>query len=89
MSQSARPTTNLPVPVGPASRSERRARPRSQERRIHGGYGAQVLGQPGVARGLKAGRPAIDRAHCAYLGSEWSGSADRRRSTGVLAVARV
>ena len=76
-------SSNLPVVVSqPRAREERRRRPRPAERRAHANYSAQVLGQDGVRRGLKAGRPAIDQAQSAYLSAEWSGSAERRRPRG-------
>jgi hypothetical protein len=76
-------SSNLPVVVSqPRAQQERRRRPRPTERRAHAGYGAQVLGQDGVRRGLKGGRPVIDQAHSAYQGAQWSGSAERRRPQG-------
>lgn len=70
---------NLPAIVPTARRREERS-----ERGLHGAYYTQLLGQSGARRGLKAGRPAIDQAHSAYLGAEWSGSADRRQGFGRL-----
>ncbi len=74
---------NLPAIIPTARRREKRP-----DRGVHGAYSAQLLGQSGARRGLKAGRPAIDQAHSAYLGAEWSGSADRRRAFGGLMGAR-
>ena len=73
---------NLPAIIPTARRRDERVE--RGERGVHGAYHTQVLGQSGARRGLKAGRPAIDQAHSAYLGAEWSGSADRRRGFGGL-----
>jgi hypothetical protein len=48
-------------------------------------FEAQVLGQPGVKRGLRGGQPVLDHARAAYLGAEYSGPADRRPPSGVVA----
>lgn len=78
-------SSNLPAVVGqPRAQEERRRRPRPAERRAHAGYSAHVLGQDGVRRGLKGGRPVIDQAHSSYQGAQWSGFADRRRPAGGL-----
>ena len=78
-------SSNLPVVVSqPHAREERRRRPRVAERRAHASYSAQVLGQDGIKRGLKGGRPVIDQAHSAYQGVQWCGSAERRRLMGGL-----
>ena len=47
-------------------------------------FEAQVMGQEGRKRGLKAGPPAIEAAQNAYLGTEWSGRHDRRTRSGRL-----
>ena len=48
-------------------------------------YAAQLLGQSGQRRGLKGGAPVLDSARSAYLGTEWSGPADRRSRKGKAA----
>ena len=48
-------------------------------------FEAQILGQPGVKRGLRGGQPVLDHARAAYLGAEYSGPADRRPPSGVVA----
>ena len=53
-----------------------------QDRKDEGVYTAHVFGQTERRRGLRGGRHAIDQAHSAYLGAEWSGPADRRRPAG-------
>ena len=45
-------------------------------------FAAQLLGQPGQKRGLRAGAPAIDAARTAYKRTEYSGPADRRPPAG-------
>lgn len=45
-------------------------------------FAAQLLGQPGQKRGLRAGPPAIDAARTAYKKTEYSGPADRRPPAG-------
>ena len=71
--------TNLPVPVTPVSapRTFRDERPRG-----YAEFAAQVIGQGGERRGLRAGPSLLDRARDAYNRTEWSGAADRRARTG-------
>lgn len=45
-------------------------------------FAAQIMGQTGQRRGLKAGPPALDAARTAYLGTEHSGAAERRPQPG-------
>jgi hypothetical protein len=45
-------------------------------------FAAQVLGQGGQKRGLKGGPETLDKARATYLGTEWSGRADRRPRPG-------
>ena len=47
-------------------------------------FEAQAAGQPGVKRGLREGRTALDRARAAYLSAEWGGLDDRRPTAGLL-----
>ncbi|HEX7885019.1 MAG TPA: hypothetical protein VF474_03495, partial [Phenylobacterium sp.] len=75
-------SSNLPVPITPVapSRSFRDERP--------GGYAefaAQIIGQGGERRGLRAGPPLMDAARNAYNRTEWSGRYDRRARKGVTA----
>ena len=70
---------NLPVPVGPVltlySRQDERF-PRDTE------VEAQLLGQDGERRGLRAGPSLLDFARSAYSRIEWSGTYDRRARIG-------
>ncbi len=70
---------NLPVPVGPAVtvRSFREER-----RRNDAEVAAQLMGQDGQRRGLRAGPQIVDVARAAYNRVEWSGSYDRRARKG-------
>jgi len=45
-------------------------------------FDAQLLGQDGQKRGLRAGPAAIDSASASYNRVEWSGSKDRRARKG-------
>lgn len=45
-------------------------------------FAAQVLGQPGVKKGLKGGAPVLETARDVYLDAEYSGVKDRRRKPG-------
>ena len=43
---------------------------------------AQQMGQSGQKRGLRGGPPVLDAARSAYLGTEYSGAAERRPVAG-------
>jgi len=45
-------------------------------------FAAQLLGQGGQKRGLRGGKETLDQARSTYLGTEWSGPADRRPHPG-------
>lgn len=47
-------------------------------------FAAQVIGQPGQKRGLRGGQEVLDTARSTYLGTEYSGEADRRPKAGLL-----
>jgi len=72
--------SNLPVPVGKAHTVE-------PPRPAHAGAAieAQILGQTGARRGLRAGPTLIDSAKHAYNKTEWSGQKDRRAPKGRVA----
>jgi hypothetical protein len=72
--------SNLPVPVGKAHTVE-------PPHPVHSGAAieAQILGQTGARRGLRAGPALIDRAKHAYNKTEWSGKKDRRAPKGRVA----
>jgi hypothetical protein len=68
----------LPVPV------ERTARVEPKPPRDSGGaaFAAQLIGQDGMKRGLRAGPEVIDSAKQLYNRTEWSGAKDRRAPKG-------
>ncbi len=70
-------SANLPVPVAGTLKTE-------APRRADGAASieAQVLGQTGARRGLRAGPTVIDGARNAYNKAEWSGARDRRAPSG-------
>jgi hypothetical protein len=72
--------SKLPVPVGAAVTVA--AAPRNDLRRGDSEFSAQMIGQDGQRRGLRAGEPYIDAAQQAYNRVEWSGSYDRRAPMG-------
>jgi len=43
---------------------------------------AQQMGQSGQKRGLRGGPPVLDAARSAYLGTDYSGAAERRPVAG-------
>jgi len=47
-------------------------------------FAAQMLGQDGQKRGLRGGPETLDKARTSYLGTEWSGHADRRPKAGQI-----
>lgn len=70
---------NLPVPVAPVFGPRTF---RDEHRRGHSELAAQLMGQVGERRGLRAGAPLLDKARDAYNRVEWSGSYDRRARKG-------
>jgi hypothetical protein len=75
---------NLPVPIRKAHAAEP-PHPRHSGAAIE----AQVLGQTGARRGLRAGPAVIDTAQHAYNKIEWSGKHDRRAPKGRAAKTEV
>ena len=69
--------TNLPVPAGAAADV-----PKAEREGGAAAFAAQLMGQTGQKRGLKAGPPALEEARSAYLESAWRGTGDRRTRTG-------
>ena len=47
-------------------------------------FAAHVMGQSGQKRGLRGGQEVLDNARSTYLGTEYSGEADRRPKAGLL-----
>ena len=71
--------SNLPVPITPV---EPPRTFRDERRRGLSEFAAQVIGQGGERRGLRAGPSLLERARDAYNRTEWSGSYDRRARNG-------
>jgi hypothetical protein len=68
----------LPVAVDRVSR----ILPRDDNADGGAAFAAQLMGQDGAKRGLRAGPEVIDSAKHLYNRTEWSGSKDRRTPTG-------
>ncbi|WP_165190686.1 hypothetical protein [Caulobacter soli] len=47
-------------------------------------FAAHVMGQSGQKRGLRGGQEVLDTARSTYLGTEYSGPADRRPRAGLI-----
>ena len=47
-------------------------------------FAAHLMGQPGQKRGLRGGQEVLDAARSTYLGTEYSGTADRRPRAGLI-----
>ena len=47
-------------------------------------FAAHLMGQSGQKRGLRGGQEVLDTARSTYLGTEYSGEADRRPKAGLL-----
>ncbi|WP_421739554.1 hypothetical protein [Caulobacter sp.] len=47
-------------------------------------FAAHLMGQSGQKRGLRGGQEVLDSARSTYLGTEYSGEADRRPRAGLL-----
>ena len=70
----------LPVPVARVERVQ----PRAGRSGGQAMFAAQLIGQDGAKRGLRAGAEALDRADSVYKRTEWSGSRDRRARKGAI-----
>ena len=77
--ETSRTAANLPVPVGPVLTVRTF---REERRRGEAELAAQLMGQDGQRRGLRAGPNVVDVARAAYNQVEWSGSYDRRARKG-------
>jgi len=47
-------------------------------------FAAHIMGQSGQKRGLRGGQEVLDAARSTYLGTEYSGQADRRPKAGLI-----
>jgi len=75
-----------PQAVEPGLPALRPPRPAAPDAAV---FAAQLIGQDGQKRGLRAGPLAIDAARGAYNKVEWSGSKDRRGPAGRKARTRI
>jgi len=75
----------LPAPVDRVSR----ILPREENADGAAAFAAQLMGQDGAKRGLRAGPELIDSAKSLYNRTEWSGSKDRRTPTGGRAKTKI
>lgn len=77
----AAPTgSTLPVPVSTVHAHEHTSPPPLDGQAA---FAAQLLGQPGAKRGLKA-PGTVETARSAYLEAEYSGPSDRRPPKGLI-----
>ena len=76
--------SNLPTPVGQAE-TIGPATPVDGAAAI----AAQLAGQTGARRGLRAGATVVEKANHAYTKAEWSGEKDRRTPKGRIAKTEV
>ena len=72
--------SDLAFPVPAPERHEPEPAPPPSE----SAFAAQLLGQGGQKKGLKGGKEVLDKARGAYLGTEYSGEADRRPPAGLI-----
>ncbi len=72
--------STLPVPVSGVHAHEHTSPPPLDGQAA---FAAQLLGQPGTKRGLKA-PGTVETARSAYLEAEYSGPADRRPPKGLI-----
>ena len=74
----------VPQPEGDAEEARASAAPLKGDAPASAPFAAQLLGQPGVKRGLKGGQEVLNNARATYLGAEYSGTNDRRPPKGRL-----
>ena len=70
--------SNLPVPVD----APRTIPPVAERPQGAAAFEAQLIGQDGAKRGLKAGPELFEKAKSTYVRTEWSGAKDRRARKG-------
>lgn len=76
--------SNLPVPLEAPT-----AAPQPGAAAATTAFDAQLLGQAGQKRGLRAGPTVIDTAAATYNRTEWSGAKDRRARKGGITKTRI
>ena len=65
-------------------RDEQPAPPPNPRRGAFATFAAHLMGQSGQKRGLRGGQEVLDTARSTYLGTEYSGPADRRPKAGLI-----
>jgi hypothetical protein len=65
-------------------RDEQPAPPPNPRRGAFATFAAHLMGQSGQKRGLRGGQEVLDTARSTYLGTEYSGTADRRPKAGLI-----
>ena len=70
------------VPAGPAVKHDDVRPAEAKSAAGSAAFAAQLLGQPGVKRGLRGGSEVIDGARSAYLETKFLGPGERRRGKG-------
>jgi hypothetical protein len=65
-------------------RDEEPAPPPPPRRGAFAAFAAHLMGQSGQKRGLRGGQEVLDAARSTYLGTEYSGPADRRPKAGLI-----
>jgi hypothetical protein len=65
-------------------RDEQPAAPPPPRRGAFATFAAHLMGQSGQKRGLRGGQEVLDAARSTYLGTEYSGPADRRPKAGLI-----
>jgi hypothetical protein len=65
-------------------RDEQPAPPPPPRRGAFATFAAHLMGQSGQKRGLRGGQEVLDAARSTYLGTEYSGTADRRPKAGLI-----
>jgi hypothetical protein len=82
-SESGRPETDGEEDVT-FVRDEEPAAPPPPRRSAFATFAAHLMGQSGQKRGLRGGQEVLDAARSTYLGTEYSGRADRRPKAGLI-----
>jgi hypothetical protein len=82
-SECAAVTQTLPVFLDTEPKAETSAA--SEARQGDAAFNAQLMGQGGQRRGIRAGLKAVETWQGAYQEREYSGPSDRRLPTGILA----
>lgn len=65
-------------------RDEQPTAPPPPRRGAFAAFAAHLMGQSGQKRGLRGGQEVLDAARSTYLGTEYSGPADRRPKAGLI-----